>query len=790
MINFRFLSELSPLVGITLAVLLGLVAWWFYRREVSDFPRPYCWLLPALRSGAIGLVVLMLLEPSLRFRSFEGTPTRLHVWVDATQSMSEEDRDSNQSQPAPSRYDRAVGALIEGDAPPLEQWTKKGEVVLGRFGGDQVSLLWQSTLAEPRDIPTQSEGLRPDAWLRPTSFRSLLQRQRERMGMRGKDEQADENSTAQQPAQNNPVLLFTDGQDNAGGEPLESLDKWPRDSAPIYIVGMGDPLPPQRVSVLGIDAPGQLYRSDRLSGSMRLQDGLLEGTTYEVSIYHEDEPLWRDSVRSLGPGEREVAFSFPLEGLVAKLEQSVPAGQQVQRLTIPLRAEVESSVGGAVSDSSSIYSWLIGVNTRKQRILLVDSRSRWETRYLRNALERDPQWEVDAYLLDGVTSPQWFSQVRSEVPFPEEEHQFGAYDLIVCGELEPAGISKQVQQHLRHAIQRGGAGLIVIDGQRGLWKEEAFRTLRPLLPIEWLAKREFGESTNWSIEPVTDSLQSGVLDLSAGSERNSEEVWGNLPQLKTLVAVKELPGSQVMATAREGDSRFPFLVTRMSGAGRVAYFAGDETWRWRYEVADQIHQRFWSQVSRWCMREPYAVESEYVALDSGQSVYALGQAIPIRARLRDTAGLPALLPQVQAVIRQGDRTVTTSLLTMEASVPGTYRGQVFGLAPGDYSVSLQLAGFSAEAVNVSTMLRVLESENREMRDVSRHDSLLMQIANLSGGMYVPEDRVHEIWEAMELRYTGQFIESDTLLWQSFWWFVPLMSMIALEWWLRKKAGLI
>jgi hypothetical protein len=88
------------------------------------------------------------------------------------------------------------------------------------------------------------------------------------------------------------------------------------------------------------------------------------------------------------------------------------------------------------------------------------------------------------------------------------------------------------------------------------------------------------------------------------------------------------------------------------------------------------------------------------------------------------------------------------------------------------------------------MFRILEPPNSELQNVTRNDSLLTQIASLSGGKYVHENQIDELWEAMKLRHNSKLVESDQLLWQSYWWFIPVVLIIAVEWWLRKKAGLI
>jgi hypothetical protein len=331
MTEFRFLSNLSPTLGLLLVLVAAVAAWLLYYREVYDFPRPYRWLLPTLRSLAIALIVMMLLEPSLRSRYFEGTPTRLQVWIDSTESMSERDQRLNASTDIKDRYSRVVDALLEGPSPPLEQWTEKGEVILGSFGGDTSTILWQSTLQQPNSIPTAA-SIESKQWIRPTSLSHLLSREKQRLGVGDSTEaQSETEADKSGQLQNTPLLLFTDGQHNSGNEPLEVLKNWPKAQAPIYVVGMGEKTPPEKVSLMSVESPQQLYRSDRLQGTIRLQNGLPANTPYQVSVRHAGEILWSEEIASLGPGDSEVPFSFAMEELVKKLEAQLPAGQQVQK---------------------------------------------------------------------------------------------------------------------------------------------------------------------------------------------------------------------------------------------------------------------------------------------------------------------------------------------------------------------------------------------------------------------------------------------------------------------------
>lgn len=808
MTEFHFLSTMPVGWGLSLALGLAVLAWWLYWREVHDFPRPYAWLLPSLRALTIALVVLMLLEPTLRYRYFEGTPTRLQVWVDATASMLESDSSAASLEPQRSRYQRALDHLTTGDSPRLEQWADQGEVVVQRFGGDRVTPLWQSTLEQPAELPADRAPWQPDPWEQPTSLSFLFARERQRVSgstvavatdaatSERNNDNAQQSTTDSEPLQNTPILLFTDGQHNAGPSPLELLSSWPQASAPVFIVGLGATSPPENVTLLELEVPKDVYRTDRVQGRLQLQDGLKPGSRFSTQIYSGDDLLWSEELTATGTGLRSVDFSFSVAAIVEKREAAVPRDQTVARLSLPLTAKIvaeqstrDNPVREPTSAGNNVLTSVLGVTARKQRVLLLDSRSRWETRYLRNMLERDPQWELDAYLLSAGQAPKWFSNLPPGRPFPTKFDDFERYDLFVCGELEPGGLTNEQLGHLRRAIE-SGAGWMVSDGQRQSWRDPVFDPLRELLPIAWVPGEPLVSDRPWRSTPTAEGDRLGLLSLDQDGEASAVDAWRKLPPLKLFVPTKPLPGGQVLANLEHEGSTWPLFVTRTYGAGRVFYSASDETWRWRYEVADGIHQRIWNQICRWTMREPFALENEYLALDSGDVRYDQGQEILLRARVKDSQGQPSTLDSIEAMAMIDGSPVATLTMQRQVDWPGVYRGRLSGLPAGDYEVQLAIPGYSSEMAPLKTSFRIEAPPNPETLRVTRNDALLTEIAQATGGMYVPEDRIEELWQALDLRYNSRVVESDHQLWQSFWWFVPILALVSLEWWLRKKVGLI
>ena len=792
MTQLRFLTDLPLAWPLACLIVATAAAWWLAHRETRDLKPPRNWLLPTLRAAAVAVIVAMLLEPTLHHRQFVGEPSRLRVWLDGSASMLETDQ-VGESQGV-SRYVRSVELIAGGDIPRLETWAAQGGVEVRRFTGDETGLLWQSlpTQALPA-LPTEAEWI-PENWSRWTSLVPPL------AGVVAEASVGDDPARAEADVTHEPLLLLTDGRQNQGASPLELLQDWPQTRAPVWVVGMGASTPPPRMTIGRVTMPAALFRSDRLEGQIELIDHRPAGEGWQVSLRLENaadlRPLWSRRVVSDGQGSREVPLSVPLEpvvkSLMARSLQTAAGDPAIDTLALPLLFEVQPLSGEELPYRGWQQRRLLGVTTRRQRVLVLDGRSRWETRYLRNALERDPRWDVDAFLMKPRQPPQWFAQQNEARPFPETPEAWLDYDLVITGEIEVNAVGVPALRWLREAVERGGTGWVVIDGQRDTWGRAEFATLREMLPVQRkpTSATVLPGGANWQAVVGDRVSDLGALQLGDGSPSSNRAVWDRLPGLVGLVPVRLLPGGESLVEVQRGAARLPLVSTRLFGAGRVLHMASDETWRWRYEVADEIHQRLWNQLARYAMRMPFAVRNDYAALDSGDVTVPEGTAVPVRALLRDSAGLPTDAALVRAVASREGRVVQSLTLASDPALPGLFRGQWETLPPGTYTISLEATGFPQEALALETSVEVLPLPEVEAMDLTRDEAMLRQIAERTGGFYVPEERAEEMWEKIALESRGQVVETETEFWQSGWWLALATGLLGVEWWLRKKAGLI
>ena len=74
--------------------------------------------------------------------------------------------------------------------------------------------------------------------------------------------------------------------------------------------------------------------------------------------------------------------------------------------------------------------------------------------------------------------------------------------------------------------------------------------------------------------------------------------------------------------------------------------------------------------------------------------------------------------------------------------------------------------------------------------LNANEDLLRQVASQSGGEFFREEEAGELLSRLEPLSRERVFESDTALWQSWWWFTPLVALLTVEWILRKWTGML
>ncbi|MCC6510206.1 MAG: hypothetical protein IT423_13960, partial [Pirellulaceae bacterium] len=709
------------------------------------------------------------------------------------------------------RYARAVERLLTADGGVLSSLQDEFEIVVERFDRGRTKL-WESTLSETSPLPTD-----PQAWV-PAEYPNATQLGVALVGgsastnvttntnpSTGPENSTDKSLQTLETNADETLVLLSDGRNTAGASPLAVAENLATQRRPVYVIGLGGSQTPADINLVSIEHPERVFERDLLRGTLVIRQRMPQVAPLKLSIrlansINSDnstnpesvgEVLWEETRTLSGSDRGRVDFAFPVKPIVEKLQKLAGRGTNFTSVPLHLVASIESQPGeGDQSNNSRTFH--VSVVTKRSRLLLVDGRSRWETRYLHNMFERDPAWQVDLVLPDQRETPPRLPRGTDTNQWPSTKERLLEYDLVILGELPPNTMPKESVEWLKSFVESSGGGLIIIDGARGMLRDASYKPIQSMLPIEWV------EDKRVKPDPVLVRLTSTARQLAAfqltpNDPAKNEAAWNALPPLHMTSAVKALPGSEVLATYAQESEEIPLMVTRQFGAGRVFYSGTDETWRWRFKVADTYHQRFWNQIGRWVMRLPMSVQGQFVAIDSGKLVYQPGETITLRSRLRNAQGDPAIGLTVEAVVtavqnnelgnlsvgpdRAGatatntgaPRVIAVVPLTAEPAIAGVYSGQITAPIGGNYHVSIVAPGLTEDALAIYSEFSVVEPESGEMDQLNCDEALLKKLAEVTGGRYLSEEQGHELADLLRPLSRGKIVESDTLLWQSYWW---------------------
>ncbi|MFM8573367.1 MAG: VWA domain-containing protein [Pirellula sp.] len=789
--------EFNGLLPVWLMLPVSLVAmalvWSWYFRESRYARAPLNWLLPTLRAAALGGILWMLAGPAWVREWVSGELSRIAVLVDTSGSMELKESDTAQQ----SRLDRAEQWLSShSDKEPgwLDQQRTRFHLRLFPFSdtdsgsgtvasegtsdaskGDPKRSVWDSTI-DRSGKPTQIELPTGGSKTAIGEALASMMLARSPIGVSKNPAQSD-GDAKQVTAPEKPyaaIVLLSDGQSNAGESPSSVAQRLAQASIPVFAIGYGRQAEPDDVGILSVEHSRSMFRADSLQGTATIKQQLPAGRQYRIEIRSAGQVLWSKSLEADGNPTKTIEYRIAGD----KLFSAQQSASRSKAIPIDLQFEVLYEGQDASDQNDGFESSLWGV-IRKNRVLVMDRRGRWESRYVKNAFGRDSAWE-----LKSILGPD---EVDSN-PFPKSREELIGMDLIVMAADSLNALSETQLRWISDYIADLGGGLILIDSGRDKPLGVLENKEVDWLPVSFIENETAPLTvTGLELEPAAVEQRAFAFEQDTGENRR---LWEAFPAPRSARRVRSAPGAEVMVSGKNETGQYPMIVSRRSGQGRVVYLANDETWRWRYNVADLYHQRFWNQLAQWTMPPPYAVENDYVGLDAGDRVYDFAKPVPIRARLRNAQQEPLSGARVLAIIEQNGVRVQSIPLVEEAEGSGMVSGLASGLLAGRYQVRLEVPGMPTEALDLETEFLVHPPQDLEMQVLASNRSVLEQIAKTTGGKYYDESQADRVNESLQALRTGKIEQSRTLLWQSYPWFLAVMTLLALEWYLRKRAGFI
>lgn len=733
----------AALVGFGVAAALIL---WAYRRNRDRLSRAQLVFLPLLRGVLLLLLLGCLVEPVLSYRATPESDAPVVFLLDVSKSMSMPD--------TPGRQPRIQAAL--------EPW-------VGPQG-----------LAKQLERRFAAHYFVFDARTRPVDGSDDLARQKPsgEMTLIGEALASAAAQTGNEELAG--IILLTDG---ANQSTVDAVAEARNIGAPIHVVAVGSVSASHKgkpdLAVTDVNAERFMSLDADNELTVDLEQRGYAGQTATVEVRDGDQVMASETVE-LAEASADISLRIRPTELGKHTFEVVARPFDTEEI---------------VENNRRSFSAI--VEKKHLAVLYIEGTPRWEYKFLKRALERDPivrftgfvRGRSDLFVRQGERTRKGVLPVTAE--------EFAAFDIIVLGDVSPRLFSNQQLEAMREVVADEGKGLVMIPGPRSRENGGFLQT-----PLAEILPATLSDSEDYAVTgEFVPRLASAGRDHPILAGLASQLAGAGAPALPgCLVLTKPSPGASVLMIhpgPQRGGQSLPLCLAQLCGKGRSMVMGIDTTWRWRMNPrggSRTLHARFWGQTIRWLAgrKEDVGEDMPFIAY-AGRDYYEPGEPCVLYARLHreeDEDAAPEPVPiEVSAEIRGPSGSVLTTPLEYVAGSAGLYKAKLSYEEPGGYAANVS-AVKKGQALGEDTATFFIGHPYGEFDRVEMNERLLRTLAFETGGAFytpetassIPEDLV----EAASRR--GVFIEREFARMPAVYFAMVVCASV--EWFLRKRRGLM
>ena len=300
----------------------------------------------------------------------------------------------------------------------------------------------------------------------------------------------------------------------------------------------------------------------------------------------------------------------------------------------------------------------ISIRREKLRVLIVESYPRWEYRYLRNALSRDPGVDLSCLLFHPGLGKVGGGNKDYIKQFPRGLDELAPYDVVFLGDVGVGDgqLTEEQCTWLKGMVEHQASGIVFMPGWQGRQFSLLDTELNELYPVvlDDAQKKRMGIAHALSLR-AHGGRSPQFADEAGGFRAGERRSLGRPARFSVVCAGRACSGGMpkclpCMATPKTITADCRLLVTRTYGAGKVLFMGTDGAWRWRKGVEDTYHYRFWGQVVRWMAYQRNMAKGKTMRLYYSPDQPRIGGTVMLSANVMDRSGEPLQHGDVSARI--------------------------------------------------------------------------------------------------------------------------------------------
>jgi hypothetical protein len=458
-------------------------------------------------------------------------------------------------------------------------------------------------------------------------------------------------------------------------------------------------------------------------------------------------------------------------------------GSSTLELSVPV-------ADGELVATNNSRKFTIAGRPEKIRVLVIESLPRWEYRFLRNALSRDPGVELSCLLFHPELGPGGGKDYIQA--FPEKLEDLAKYDVIFLGDvgIGKDQLTKEQCALIRGLVENQASGVIFMPGPQGNQLSLLETGLSDLIPVILDGDKPAGLSESIAAPlTLTTEGRGSLLTMLGNNEQENPEIWRRLPGFYWHAPViKAKGGSEVLAVHGNRRGKFgpvPLLVTKPAGNGKALFMGIDSAWRWRRGVEDLYHYRFWGQVARWMSYQRNMASGQRVRLFFTPERPEPGSTVTLNANAFDANGAPLEKGGVSIDLTAPDGRNQRIELQKNESAWGAFSGRFKVDLPGAWKIRASASGAEDKPLETTLLAQGVDIEKTGQ---PARPEVLEEMARVSKGRVIQPAQLAELVKEINALPEPRPLESRIPLWSHWGTLTALIILLGTFWAGRKLNG--
>lgn len=552
------------------------------------------------------------------------------------------------------------------------------------------------------------------------------------------------------------VTIVSDGVITSGSNPYyDALNL----GIPVFTIGIGDTTQHTDVEIKKVLHNDIVYVETPTNIISTISNKGFSGDLITAALYEDNKFISQQTVKLSPSGIQNITFDYS------------PQSSGEKKLSIQL-----SSLKGEFTTANNKQVFYVNVLSNKIKVLLLASSPNADLTFIKNALKRDENIQVNSIVQIS------HNKFQNELNYNVIDSADVLFLIGFPSDKTPQELLSRVITKIK---DKETPFFFTLSSGISINKLQSFGNVLPFNIIQMIGGSK-------EVQPYLLPEQA-ANPIFQQTDKNPLNDWNNLPPVSQPNAVfSPRVESKTLAQIKMNNNvvNSPLIISSSFGGRRSIAVLAKDIWKWKLQIAPKgldLFDSFIVNSLRWLRT---GVDQKLVRVNTSKKNYSQGERVEFTAEVFDESLNPVSDAGIKIKITSQKNNYETDMQNIGS---GLYEGSIIINETGDFK-------YSAEAVVNNRLLGKDEGSfnigviDIEMANPVMNYSLLNLMANESGGeFFFANDYSSLLNKLRELKINSskeKIVTSEIALWSDTWLLVIAILLFSFEWFLRKRNGML